>query len=214
MHIESDARILADGTLEGTLRMRGKGISDGRIRGVAAYNTKLGMRGYIEGWLGEISDRVELVDLTLSDHRDFTIGATMEITYLVPRFADLWGEDLVFHSPALLLVADNSRLIRLLGMPEDEERDYPVFMWAPQRVEIEESLTLPREYEIEEPEDWEQVETLASASLAWEPQKHRVGLEAVVSLERRLVTSDDFPGARDVAQEFKDKARTELYAVR
>jgi len=214
MHIESDAVILADGTLEGTFRMRGKGISDGRIRGVAAYHTKRDMRGYIEGWLGDISDRVELLDLTVSDHRDFTRDATLEIEYRIPRFADLWGKDLVFRSPALLLVADNSGLVRLLGMPEDEEREYPAFMWAPQKVEIEESLRLPREYEVEEPEAWEKDETLASASLTWKPEKHMLGLKAEVSLDRRLVPAEDFPGVRDVAMEFKDEAKTELYAVR
>jgi hypothetical protein len=214
MHIESEGSILADGTLEGTMKMTGKGISDGRIRGVAAYNTKRDMRGYLEGWLGEISDMAELVDVTLSDHRDFTRDASIEIKYRVSRFADLWGEDLVFRSPALLLVADNSRLVRLLGMPDDEEREYPVFMWAPQRVEIEESLRLPREYEVEEPESWEKTEALASASLTWEPEKHMLDLKAEVSLDRRLVPVEDFPGARDVAEEFTDKARTELYAVR
>jgi hypothetical protein len=214
LYIESDARILPDGTLEGTFKMRGKGISDGRIRGVAAYYPKRDVRGYLEGWLADISDRVELVDFTLSDHRDFTRDATMELTYRVPRFAEFWEEDLVFRSPALLLVAENSRLVRLLGMPDDQEREYPVFMWAPQKVEIEESLRLPREYKVEEPEAWEMVESLASASLTWKPEKHMLGLNGEVSLERRLVPLEDYPGVRDVAEEFKNKAKIELYAVR
>ncbi len=214
LHIESDARILADGTIEGTFAMRGKGISDGRIRSVAAYRPKRDVRGYLEGWLADISDRVELVDFTLSDHRDFTHDATMHLTYRIPRFAELWDDDLVFQSPALLLVAENSGLIRLLGMPDDEERQYPVFMWAPQRVEIEESLRLPRAYEVEEPEAWELEENLASASLVWEPKQHVLDLDAEVNLDRRLVPAEDYSGVRDVSEEFKAKAKVELYGVR
>jgi hypothetical protein len=214
MHIESDARILPDGSLEGAFAMRGKGISDGRIRGVAAYNRKADMWGYLEGWLADISDRAELVDYALSDHRDFTSDATLEISYRVPRFAEVWEQDLVFNSPALLLLAENSRLVRLLGVPDEEEREYPVFMWAPQRVEIEEKLKLPRDYTVEEPEGWEMDESLASGSLAWEPEQHMLGLSAELSLDRRLVPVEDYPGVRDVAEGFKDAAKIELYAVR
>jgi hypothetical protein len=212
--IDSDARILPDGTLEGTFAMRGKGISDGRLRGVAAYNPKRDVRGYLEGWLSEISERAELVEFTLGDHRDFTRDATLRLTYRVPQFADLWEDDLVFRSPALLLVGDNSRLVRLLGMPDDEEREYPVFMWAPQKVQIEETIRVPREYEVEEPESWSLEESLASASLSWEAKQHMLDLQAEVSLDRRLIPVADYPGVRSVAEDFKEKAGVELYAVR
>jgi hypothetical protein len=212
--IESNARILSDGTLEGRFEMEGKGISDGRIRSVAAYNRKMDVRGYLEGWLADVSARAELVDFTLSDHRDFTRDATMTLVYRVPGFAELLGKDLVFHSPALLLVAENSRLVRLLGMPDDEERQYPVFMWAPQKVEIKESLLLPPAYEVEGPEAWEKKENLASASFTWEPEGRRLGLDAQVSMEQRLIPTEDCAGARDVAKEFTERAKDELYAVR
>jgi hypothetical protein len=214
MVIESDARILPDGTLEGTFAMRGKGISDGRIRGVLAYRPKQDVRGYLEGWLADISDRAELVDFDFSDHRDFTRDATMRLEYRIPHFAEFWEDDLMFRSPGLLLVAENSRLVRILGMPDDEEREYPVFMWAPQEVRIEEALRVPRAYEVEEPEAWDVEEDLASASFTWEPEKHMLELRAEVSLDRRWIPVEDYPGVRDVAEQFKERAKAELYAVR
>jgi hypothetical protein len=212
--IRSEARILADGTLEGEFEMRGKGISDGRIRGVAAYSAERYVRRYLEGWLEGISSRAELVDFSLSDHRDFTRDAVMNLVYRVPRFADLIEDDLIFRSPALVLVKDNSRLARILGMPDDDERHYPVFMWAPQRVEITESVLLPRDYEVEEPEDWEKEEALASGSLIWTPEGHRLDLEAHITLDRRLIPREDYAAVRDVAVEFKDQAAIELFAGR
>jgi hypothetical protein len=212
--IESDARILADGTLEGTFEMRGEGISDGRIRGVAAYNPKRYVRTYLEGWLGEISDRAELVDFTLSDHRDFARDANMRLVYRIPGFADLMEDDLIFRSPALSLVRDNSRLARILGVPDDDEREYPVFMWAPQRVDIKETVLLPRGYEVEERDAWEKEADLASGSVIWTTKDHQLELEAYISLDRRLIPKEDYAGVRDVVVGFKDEAEAELYAVR
>ena len=55
MAIESEARILKDGTLEGTFTMEGHGISDGRLRGVRAYREKADVGAYLEGWLGYLT---------------------------------------------------------------------------------------------------------------------------------------------------------------
>jgi hypothetical protein len=212
--IESEARILPDGTLEGTFEMEGKGVSDGRIRAVAAYNPKQYVQTYLEGWLGQISERAELLDFTLSDHRDFTRDASMKLVYRVSRFADLMEDDLVFGSPVLRLLAENSRLARILGVPEEEEREYPVFMWAPQRVEIKETLLLPRGYDAEEPDAWEKKVDLASGSLTWKARHQRLELEGYLSLDKRMIPAETYTGVRDVVVEFNDEAETDLYAVR
>lgn len=212
--IDSDARILPDGTLEGTFEMRGKGVSDGRIRAVAAYNPKQYVKTYLEGWLGTISERAELESFTLSDHRDFAHDASMKLVYRIPRFADLMEDDLVFGSPVLRLLEDNSRLARILGVPGEEEREYPVFMWAPQRVEIKETLLLPRGYEVEEPDGWEKKADPASGSLTWKVQSRRLELDGYLSLDKRLIPVEDYAGVRDVVVEFNDEAENDLYAER
>jgi transglutaminase-like putative cysteine protease len=214
MTVRSEARILEDGTLEGTFTMEGQGISDGRLRGIRAYRRKQDARAYLEGWLSNISERAELVEFSLSDHRDFTRNTVLRIQYRVPRFAEVWDTDLVFRSPGLLLVADNASVLRLAGMPDSEAREYPVFMWAPQKVTIEESIGLPVGYKAEDPEGWSKQEDLASGLLEWEVKGRRLDLRAEISLDRRLIPLDAYPGVRDVAKELKEEAETELFAVR
>ncbi len=214
MTVESEARILEDGTLEGTFAMEGQGISDGRLRGIKAYRTKAGVERYIEGWLGHLSDRAELVSYTLSDHRDFTRNTTLRVEYRVPRFVEVFDGEMVFQSPGLLLVADNGSILRLAGLPDTEERKHPAFMWAPQRVTLDETISLPRDFEVESPEDWSKEESLASASLTWEATGRRLSLDAEASLGSRLIPIDDFAGARDVASELKEEAKNKLFAAR
>ena len=214
MTIESEARILEDGTLEGTFTMEGQGISDGRLRGVRAYREKADVDAYLEGWLGRISERAELLSYSLSDHRDFTRNTTLKLEYRVPHFVDIFGDEMVFKSPGLLLVADNGAILRMAGFPDTEEREYPAFMWAPQGVTLDETISLPRDFEVESPEDWSKEESLASASLAWEAVGRRLSLDAEAYLDRRLVPLDDFAGVRDVVTELKEEADNQLYAAR
>jgi hypothetical protein len=214
MAIKSDARMLKDGTLEGTFEMEGQGISDGRLRGVRGYRPKADVEAYLEGWLGRISDRAELLGYTLSDHRDFTRNTTLRVEYRVPHFVDIFEDEMVFKSPGLLMVADNGAILRMAGFPDSEEREYPVFMWAPQSVTLDETISLPRDFEVESPEDWSKEESLASASLAWEAAGRRLRLTAEASLGRRLIPLDDYAGVRDVVTELKEEADNKLYAVR
>jgi hypothetical protein len=214
MAIRSEARILEDGTLEGTFFMEGEGISDGRLRGILAYRPRQDAGRYLEGWLSGISDRAELISFSLSDHRDFARNTALRMEYRIPRFADIWQDDLVFKSPGLLLVAENGSVSRLASVPDDEEREYPVFMWAPQKIIIEEAIGLPPGYEMEDPQGWSKEEDLASASLEWNANGRGLGLRVEMSLDRRLIPLEAYPGVRDVAKELKEEAKTELFAVR
>jgi hypothetical protein len=214
MAIMSEARILKDGTLEGTFTMEGQGISDGRLRGVRAYREKADVDAYLEGWLGRISERAELLGYTLSDHRDFTRNTTLRIEYRVPRFVDVLGDEMVFKSPGLLLIAENGAILRMAGFPDTDDREYPAFMWAPQGVTLDETISLPRDFEVESPEDWSKQESLASASLAWEAEGRRLSLDAEANLDRRLIPLEDFAGVRDVVSELKEEADNDLYAAR
>ena len=134
--------------------------------------------------------------------------------YRIPRFVDVWPDEMVFQSPGLMLVADNGSIMRLASIPDTEDRKHPAFMWAPQKVTIDETISLPLSFEVEAPEDWSKQEDLASASLTWEAKGRRLSLEAEASLGRRLIPLEDFPGVRDVASELKEEAKNKLFAAR
>lgn len=212
--VRSRAKIDKDGNLRGTFRLVGKGITDGRLRGVRANNEKKRVRSYLEGWLGAIDPRVDLIDYSISDHRDFTIDTSLEITYEVTRFADLLGDDIVYYSPALLFVTENERLSRIASVPVSDDRKNGVFIWAAQKVEIDETIQLPSGYEAEEPEKLEKEEAKASALFEWKASGNKLILDAEYTLETRTIPIEDYKGLVETIRGLQESTHTELYATR
>ena len=212
--VESEVRLLEDGTLEGTLRFEGHGISDGRLRGIVAHRPARDVRPYLEGWLGELSPRAELGEFLFSDHRDFTRDTTLRLEYRLPAWALDLGDGMELRSPALALLAHNGALSRLASIPDGDEREYPVFIWAGQRIELEESLQLPRDLDWEEPELIEERADQASFHCEWKRQGHRLELSAAMQVDRRTIAAADFPGLRQVVDAIEARADESLHATR
>jgi len=212
--IRSDAVIQPDGTLEGTLLFQGRGISDGRLRQSVADHAKREVRSYLEGWLGEISKRVEMIDYRYSDHRDFSIDTTLRIRYRIPEYADLLGDDLVFRSPATRFIAHNDRLSRLIGVPDSDDRVHGLFLWGPQRITIDETIKLPSGYEAEVPDAVSTDEEYADASFEWEAKGRTLVLDGEFRLKNRQFGIEGYAGVRDTRREIRKCAETDLFAAR
>jgi transglutaminase-like putative cysteine protease len=212
--IKSEATILKDGALEGTLALTGRGGLDGRLRSAAADRAAWDVRTNIEAWVGAISKRVEVLEYRFTDPRDFTIDTTLRIRYRVPAFADMLENDLVFRSPALAFIAENERLSRLALVPDSEERKQGVFVWAPQTTKIEETMKLPSGYTAEEPEKVSVKESIAGASLEWKAKGNTLTLTGEGRLDKRQFPADDYPGVRKARKALVDASKNDLYAKR
>jgi len=210
MDVVSRAELAADGSLKGSFTLTGKGIADGRLRGVRADRPAREMHRYLEGWMRRLSPRAELLDFKISDHRDFTIDTILELEYRVPNFATDLGADMRFVSPAMLLVGDYGTLNRLAVAPDAEERIHPAFLWAPQTVVVDEEVTLPKKYEAETPSDEESPGQAASASLDWKLDGRKLSLSATATLGRRLVEAEDWPEVHGARTKFAEGAETEI----
>ncbi|MCP4545289.1 MAG: DUF3857 and transglutaminase domain-containing protein [bacterium] len=212
--LESEAKLLADGTLEGTFRFEGRGISDGRLRGAAGNREHRTLRGYLEGWLSALGDQVELKEYLFSDHNDFNRDTTLRLIYRIPRYADVLGGEMAFRSPGLQLTAENGSLSRLAGVPEGETRLHDIFMWAGQLISLDETITLPRGYDVESPDDIDIDENQGAAQLTWSTQGRKLTLDADMTLNRRLIPAEDFPGLRVVVDAIQDRASEPFHAVK
>jgi hypothetical protein len=214
LSVESEARLLQDGTLEGTLRFEGRGIADGRLRGAVANRPTRDLRGYLEGWLGALDPRIELDEFLFSDHRDFTRDTTLRLVYRIPDWTLDLGDALELRSPGLALLARNGSLSRLASIPAGESREHPAFFWAGQRVELKEELQLPRNLDWEEPEAIDLTESQASFRCDWEIQGRKLSLTAALQLDRRTIPAEDFPGLRRVVEAIEERADEPLHASR
>jgi hypothetical protein len=79
-------------------------------------------------------------------------------------------------------------------------------------VELAETLELPRGNEWVQPAAIDLKETQASFHCDWKPQRGKLGLAAVLQVDRRLVQAEDFPGLRAVADAVKERADAGLAA--
>jgi hypothetical protein len=210
LDIVSRAKLNSDGDLEGSFTLVGKGIADGRLRGARADRPVSQLHRYFAGWIRRLSPRAELLDFKLSDHRDFTRDSELVLKYRVPAYALNFDDALRFRSPALALVGDYATLNRLAGAPDTEEREYPLFMWAPQTVGVNEELILPKKYEAEAPSDEESSGQAASASLDWELDGHTLSLVASATLGQRLVEIENYSEVLDAKRVFKEGAETDI----
>lgn len=211
LSVTSEARLAADGALEGTLAFTGRGSSDGRLRGVVADRPARDLRPFLENWLGALTPRAELVDFAFSDHRDFTRDTTLRLRYRLPGWAEDLGDSLALRSPGLSLLAANGTLWRLASLPAGEAREHPIFYWAAQRVELAETLELPRG-NWAAPAAIDLKEAQAAFRCDWKPQRGKLGLNAVLQVDRRLIQAEDFPGLRRVADAITERAEAGLAA--
>lgn len=214
LSVRSAARLGADGALEGTLEFTGRGSSDGRLRSVAADRATRDLRPYLENWLGALTPRAELVDFAFSDHRDFTRDTTLRLRYRLPGWAEDLGDSLALRSPGLALLAANGTLWRLASLPPGKEREHPIFYWAAQRVELSETLELPRGNTWAAPPAIDEKEAQASFRCDWKAERGKLGLTAALQVDRRLIQPEDFPGLRTVADAIKARADEGLHASR
>jgi len=212
--VESRVHLLEDGTLEGTLRFEGKGIADGRLRGIPANRPARDIRPYLEGWLGELSPRVELSEILFSDHRDFTRDTTLRLVYRIPGWALDLGGEFELLSPGLSLLAHNGALSRLVAVPDGDAREHPLFLWAGQRIELDEELQLPRGLDWEEPEAIALTESQGTFTCDWKHQGRKLTMTAAMQVNQRTIPADDFPGLRRIADAIEERADETLHATR
>ena len=212
MYVENHAQFSEDGSIEGRFTVTGSGISDGRLRSAVADRPRAELRGYLEDWLGRISSSAELLSYEFSDHRDFSQDTRLDIEYRLPSYASLSEDAWLFASPSLELASKFWVMTRMASVPESEERTHDLFMWAPQKLQIEEEIRLPRGLEVEAPPDTSLQSAAANANIDWNVDKRKLELQAELSLTQRMVSSEDYPALRDLAKAWKEKTSKEIYA--
>lgn len=149
--VQSEAELLADGSLRGTLTITGHGYSDQRVRRTLIQGHAAADR---QAWLEEIVSgiapgaRVEPVTLSYDELTDLGKPLSLEIRYEVPDFAVV-GDDVIAFSPptARHLITDGG-IAPYLGLDTPPERKYPMLIWAPRMRVTDETIRLPENFEI------------------------------------------------------------------
>jgi hypothetical protein len=209
MKVINTAKLLLDGTIEGTMEFHADGAMDYYLRGLKAWFAIREQDNMLAMLFSKISNRVEILDYTHGDIYDFHTPMWWKIDYRIPQYAMPVDNGLEFKSPLLMITMNNRFLFRGGGYDWPEERETEIFQYATQLLDGKEVIDLPKGYSIKDAKDSEEIdETYAYFKAGSEAKKGKLEVNEIAKIKRRQVPVDGYPGFYKAMKEGKDFSET------
>jgi len=209
INITSSARLLSDGTLEGSMEFNADGAMDYYMRGLKAWYPAHDLDNRLASLFSKISNRVEILEYLHGDIYDFHTPMWWKIRYRIPEYALPVNDGLEFKSPLLVITMNNRFLFRPSGHDWPEERENEVFLYTTQLLDGKETIDLPKGYTIKETKTSEEIdETFAYYKATSESKKGRLEVSEIAKIKRRQIPLDGYSGFYKVMKEGKDFSET------
>lgn len=208
LHAVHRATLAADGTLTGEFELTGRGVMDGRLRGLAnARRDELA--AVFARALAAVSPRVEGVRVTHRRTDDFGGDMRITVAYRIPRYALPVDGGLEFRSPLMQLTLHDGTLFRAGATAWEDERATDVLLYFTQLLDGQETIRLPRGWRAA---DAAQPDAVDETYAAFSGASRRDGSDLVITQRfesrRRQVPPDGYPGfkkAVDAARAWGDR---------
>ena len=202
MNITNDASLSSDGTLTGTIRFDAAGAADSRLRRVVYQRPIREIRNYMEQALSEISDRVEVGEVNYRRADDFSGNMWLTVEYRVPQFAMKVGDGFEFHAPLVDVARKHPLFFRAGSVTWDEERKTDVFLYYTQKLDIKETIQLPKGYKLPDVINGKKVDaTYAAFDGNVSMKKKAILIATTAEVRRRQIPPDGYAGFRDAMNE-------------
>jgi hypothetical protein len=209
MNVINTARLLPDGTIEGTMEFHADGAMDYYMRGLKAWFPVREQDNMLATLFSKISNRVEILDYTHGDIYDFHTPMWWKINYRIPQYAMPVENGLEFRSPLLMITMNNRFIFRGGGYDWPEERETEMFQYATQLLDGTEVIDLPKGYSIIDAKDSKEIdETYAYFKADSEAKKGKFEVKEIAKLKRRQVPVEGYPGFYKAMKEGKDFSET------
>jgi len=203
--VTHNAKMSADGTLEGTLKMSGSGALDGRLRRIVANTRRAEVEHTIAALFAHVSDRIEGISVTHHTPEDFSRDMWIEIKYRIPRFAAPIADGFEFRSPMMQVVLNNGNLFRAATAHWEKERETDVFLYYTQLIEGTEKIRLPRGYKAVDPPSSKRIdETYAYFKGTSEMDGRTLKIIQHAEIRRRQIPPDGYGGFKAAVDEAKE----------
>lgn len=208
MEFRHDAALSADGSLAGTIEMRGKGAIDGRLRSFVTSQRQRDLSDACAGMGAVVSDAIEVSGCDHLDPYDFSQPMWVRFRYRIPGYALPVAGGLEFQSPMMRIVTDHWVPFRAAAIEWAEERTTDLLLYFTQRFEGVETIRLPAGYAMAKPPEMDGVdETYASFSGRCAAVGGKLEIRGEGELRRRQIPPDGYPGmkrAMDAARAWAD----------
>ncbi len=212
------ATLQDDGTLTGEFELTGRGVMDGRLRGLA-NGRRDNLASVFAKALAAVSPRVEGVRVTHRRTDDFGGDMRITVAYRIPRYALPVDGGLEFRSPLMQLTLHDGTLFRAGATAWEDERKTDILLYFTQLLDGQETIRLPRGWRATVAEQPDAVDEIYAAFTG--ASRHD-GNDLVITQRfesrRRQVPPDGYPGfkkAVDAARAWGDRVfRAEKGGVR
>jgi hypothetical protein len=213
MQVTNQAKILADGTLEGVFDFRADGSMDSRLRRMLVGVRRSELKHSLARALKVITDRIEIVEYQHGDPLDFKNSMWWKITYRIPEYATRVDKGFEFKSPLMLLTTNSPILFSPVTGEWPELRQDDVFLYTTQLLDATEKITLPTGYRVPSPKNGKAVdETYAAFNGTAEMSDGYLLVKQKMEIRRRQIPPDGYAGFRKTLKEAKSYAGTTFRA--
>ena len=200
-----EAVLSDDGTLTGTLRLNGGGASDSRLRRIVNGARRGELGAAMAHLMSTVSRRIEGVSVTHRAADDFGGDMWITVSYRIPRFATPLDGELSFTSPLLAWVHASGNLYRAASQEWPKERTTDLMLWYTQLLDAQETVTLPRGWQLQDAPKPEPVDATYATFAGSVAQKGRVLTVAErAELKRRQIPPDGYEGFRQAVTASRD----------
>ncbi len=204
LNITHDAKLLEDGTLEGTFLLSGSGALDGRLRRLVSGSRRQELNNTFARILSPVSNRVEGVVVENFAPDDFSKDMWVKVKYRIPRFAVPVADGYEFTSPMMNVVLNDGSLFRSGQATWGDGRKTDVFLYYTQLIEGAENIQLPRGYKAVDPPSSDEVdETYAYFKGTSESKGRSLTITQRAEVRRRQIPPDGYDGFKRAMDEAK-----------
>ncbi|MCB2200072.1 DUF3857 domain-containing transglutaminase family protein [bacterium] len=211
MVISHDATLTEDGTLSGHIRIQGTGASDSRLRRVVYQRSHREMDDYLVHAFSHLGKGISIQNISHRDVEDFTGNMWVEFDYTVPQFALPVAGGLEFTPPALNGVKDDNLFFRAGSYDWEEERNVDVFLYYTQRLDITETIKLPRGWALTDAAQAKVVdETYAALNGEAKMDGRKLSIHTRADVKRRQIPPDGYSGMKAMLDNLDEWAATTL----
>ncbi|MCK4351756.1 MAG: DUF3857 domain-containing protein, partial [Candidatus Krumholzibacteria bacterium] len=205
LRIKHDAKLLDDGTLDGTSELSGSGAMDSRLRGIVTYSRLKDMTRTFARLLSPANNRVEQIKYKHHPPVDFSRDMWVTFSYRIPRFAFLIDGGFEFTSPMMQVVLNNGRLFRAGTTEWSDKRETDVFLYYTQLIDGTETIRLPGGFKAVDPPFSDEIDETYAYFKGMSSMKGRdLIITQRAEVRRRQIPPDGYGGFKRAIDEAKE----------
>ena len=146
--IKGETKVLADGSIEGKVRISGKGFYDFVLRSVAKQVPPFQMPMVFQQLGQNLAATIKIENLKTAEFADLAKPYDIAFDYKAKDYAVDVGRLMMFKIPFSTQAFDLLSIGIFQLLADREERNYPIFLFSARGCREEETITIPPGYRI------------------------------------------------------------------